>query len=671
MNARDNDFSVRWSGTVTPQFSETYTFSTQTDDGVRLWINGKLLIDNWNNGVFDSSGTIALQAGKAVSIKMEYFQGNGGKNAHLSWSSASQTKTIVPTTALSPATDAKTHGLKGEYFNGTNFDQPRGTRIDATIDTDWPNGLPVVDAKLLPFAAAAPQGANFFFWQDKNGDGEMQPAEVSFRALKDGGVDGITVMPDLSFVVTNLDGQTVRFAPTSIAANGPIYAAGKEQVLATGVQHPTTSGGGQALAARDGWTVLTVAPQPFAPYGVAGVKNGVPMWSYPSMWPGLHASHIAPLPDHAGEMIGTTRLIGGTIAPFGADGKANQLWAINGNMGNIYLMTTDGLFVATLFKDHRTASWDFPQAKRDMLVNDASNGQENFWPQWTQTDDGRVFLTAGDGFILRVNGLDSIERLPATTVNITPATLEAARAYFVSSEAARQATENAATSTLTVALRADAPVVDGKLDDWTHADWATIDVRAQQQGDWGRGEIKSEGALAIVGDRLYAAFKTHDGRLLNNSGDSLPNLFKFGGALDLMIGATPTGERLLVTQVNGKTTAVLYRPRVPGTTSEPVAFSSPLRTIKFDRVDDVSDQVALAGDGEGNYELSIPLQVLAIQPQAGQSIKGDIGLLRGNGFQTLQRVYWRNKASGITADVPSEAELTPQLWGDWQFKNTP
>ena len=51
-----------------------------------------------------------------------------------------------------------------------------------------------------------------------------------------------------------------------------------------------------------------------------------------------------------------------------------------------------------------------------------------------------------------------------------------------------------------------------------------------------------------------------------------------------------------------------------------------------------------------------------------EAIKADIGILRGNGFQTLQRVYWNNKATAITADVPSEAELTPALWGKWQFK---
>jgi hypothetical protein len=83
-------------------------------------------------------------------------------------------------------------------------------------------------------------------------------------------------------------------------------------------------------------------------------------------------------------------------------------------------------------------------------------------------------------------------------------------------------------------------------------------------------------------------------------------------------------------------------------------------------VENVTAQVALAHQ-DGNYELSIPLSLLGLQPQAGLSINGDLGVLRGNGFQTLQRVYWSNKASGITADVPSEAELTPRLWGRWEF----
>lgn len=57
------------------------------------------------------------------------------------------------------------------------------------------------------------------------------------------------------------------------------------------------------------------------------------------------------------------------------------------------------------------------------------------------------------------------------------------------------------------------------------------------------------------------------------------------------------------------------------------------------------------------------LATLGLKPAAGQRLYGDLGVLRGSGGQTVQRVYWSNKTTAITADVPSEAQLTPQLWG--------
>ena len=57
-------FSVRWTGRVTPRFSETYRFYTNCDDGSRLWINNVLLVDNWiDQGPVEKSGTITLTAG--------------------------------------------------------------------------------------------------------------------------------------------------------------------------------------------------------------------------------------------------------------------------------------------------------------------------------------------------------------------------------------------------------------------------------------------------------------------------------------------------------------------------------------------------------------------------------------------------------------------------------
>jgi len=546
------------------------------------------------------------------------------------------------------------------------------------------------------FRARIPADANvekdnlLFVWSDTSGDGLMQPEEVTIlkpaaeSTKGQASVSGVSVLPDLSFVIATVGNQALRFKPTSFTAQGiPLYDAAKSEVIATGGQSPASSGGGQVLAFENGWSVLTTAPQPFNRSAIGGVRNGVPMWSYPSLWPGLHASHHAPLPEFPGELIGTTRLLGNPVMPRGSD--AGELWAINANKGTVYFFTTDGLFVATLFKDSRTSAWNAPEARRGMSMADYSLQEESFWPTLSQTSDGQIYL-GGNGSILRIEGLEGVRRLPNSEIKVDAAMLKTAQAAFVQNEVQRHAAE--APRELAVALRSVPPTVDGKLDDWTGAAWAVIDKRSMQVGNWGRKMVQTEAAVAIAGDRLYAAFKTDDPKLLSNTGESLQNLFKTGGALDLMLGtdaqANPDRKqavagdlRLLVTRVKNKTVAVLYRPVAPGTKTEPVQFSSPMRTIKFDRVDDVSDQVVLANAIVTNekdktqtsvFEFSIPLATLGLTPASGQSIRGDIGLLRGNGSQTLQRIYWSNKASGIVSDIPSEAELTPQYWGRFDFK---
>ena len=102
-----NLFSVRWTGQVQPRYSETYTFSTVSDDGVRLWVNGQEIINDWtDHPPTTDSGTITLAAGQSYSIKMEYYQRYGGATAQLSWSSPSQAAQIVPQSQLYPAASA-------------------------------------------------------------------------------------------------------------------------------------------------------------------------------------------------------------------------------------------------------------------------------------------------------------------------------------------------------------------------------------------------------------------------------------------------------------------------------------------------------------------------------------------------------------------------------------
>ncbi|MDX6286976.1 MAG: hypothetical protein QOG53_2461 [Frankiales bacterium] len=95
-------FSVRWVGRVRPPTSGTYRFYTQVNDGVRLWVNGTQLVNNWANhaAVTENSGTIALTANVRYSIRMEFYDNIGNATARLLWSGPSVAKAIVPTSAL-------------------------------------------------------------------------------------------------------------------------------------------------------------------------------------------------------------------------------------------------------------------------------------------------------------------------------------------------------------------------------------------------------------------------------------------------------------------------------------------------------------------------------------------------------------------------------------------
>jgi hypothetical protein len=100
-------FSVRWTGKVTPRFSETYTFFIKSDGGVKLWLDGRQIIDDrGHHSLSEQRGTLALQAGQAYDLKLEYVAGSKRAMARLLWSSKSQPKQIVPADQLTPPNTA-------------------------------------------------------------------------------------------------------------------------------------------------------------------------------------------------------------------------------------------------------------------------------------------------------------------------------------------------------------------------------------------------------------------------------------------------------------------------------------------------------------------------------------------------------------------------------------
>ncbi|RCG32832.1 alpha-L-fucosidase [Sphaerisporangium album] len=116
------NFSARWTGQIEPRYSQTYTFATLSDDTVRLWINGQLVIDDTTpHGPKVDKGTIALTAGQRYPITMEVTQNGGESAAKLFWSSPDTPQQIVPATQLYPSGQVTTlnDDAPGMTYTGT------------------------------------------------------------------------------------------------------------------------------------------------------------------------------------------------------------------------------------------------------------------------------------------------------------------------------------------------------------------------------------------------------------------------------------------------------------------------------------------------------------------------------------------------------------------------
>tara|TARA_Y100000588_G_scaffold395259_1_gene521974 strand:+ start:530 stop:4801 length:4272 start_codon:yes stop_codon:yes gene_type:complete len=91
----NNDYQVRWTGTVFAESQGEYSFRTHTDDGVRLYIDGELIIDHWfDMGPTSKYGNKLLTQGLHECV-MEYYENGGGAVAELYWTPPGESETLV------------------------------------------------------------------------------------------------------------------------------------------------------------------------------------------------------------------------------------------------------------------------------------------------------------------------------------------------------------------------------------------------------------------------------------------------------------------------------------------------------------------------------------------------------------------------------------------------
>lgn len=133
-------FSVRWSANV-PVEAGIYRFTVRADDGIRLKVNGQLIIDKWRTQKPTTySADVTLPAGN-VPVVVEYFDQAAGAVAVLNWSKFSSSEV---TQVENTATSLSITDWKGEYFDNTVLDGvPSVTRNDPAINFNWGSSSPI------------------------------------------------------------------------------------------------------------------------------------------------------------------------------------------------------------------------------------------------------------------------------------------------------------------------------------------------------------------------------------------------------------------------------------------------------------------------------------------------------------------------------------------------
>jgi hypothetical protein len=135
-------FAARWTGKIQPQFTSSYKFYALAGGGMRLWVNGNLLIDKWNERYPSEvvTNTISLTASKLYDIKLEFFNTDDRSGCTLEWECGALKREYIPMSQLypgditppvnqKPTADAGADQLIGIAFYLTG----KGTDTDGTI----------------------------------------------------------------------------------------------------------------------------------------------------------------------------------------------------------------------------------------------------------------------------------------------------------------------------------------------------------------------------------------------------------------------------------------------------------------------------------------------------------------------------------------------------------
>ena len=197
---QEDNFIAEWDGYLSPEFSGEYHFEVQADDAVRLWIDDKLVIDNWKEAPSFSSGfamgntadiihngNIELNSNEMHKIKVAYFEKTQNASIRLFWSSPKQEKQIIPPSRFSISLDRNSAGLRATYSSMhqyIGFTKNNGNLYAITME--WPDDeltiemeqtKPETKVTLLGYEGSLP-------WDFQNGNLVIDTSTIKHSKVK-------------------------------------------------------------------------------------------------------------------------------------------------------------------------------------------------------------------------------------------------------------------------------------------------------------------------------------------------------------------------------------------------------------------------------------------------------------------------------------------------------
>jgi PA14 domain/Malectin domain len=146
-----DNFSARYVGQLTPTMTATHDLCVAADDGVRLFVNGYRVIDDWNDSSSgERCGKLHLSAGQTYWLQLEYYENSGDAAVQLLWSNPLMSKQVVPASALSCCSDR--NGVSGRYFANANFEGVATVIGSRQINFDWRTASPLPGQARGPFS---------------------------------------------------------------------------------------------------------------------------------------------------------------------------------------------------------------------------------------------------------------------------------------------------------------------------------------------------------------------------------------------------------------------------------------------------------------------------------------------------------------------------------------